>query len=273
LDNANLEAANFAQSNLSEASFINANLKSANFREANCLETDFTHAYLTGACLDAWNIDHRTQLSNADCQYVYLLSNGSDNPKHWTEQRPNSGVFQPGEFTKLFQEMLNTIDLIFQNGVDWRAFIKTFDQLRIENETSNLTIQSIENKGDGCVVVRVKTDEKANKEYLHQAFQERYARELKLIEERFQAEISEKSERIIELKDQVQRWCQQTSQLSQIIGTMADKQDQGKRIIIMGSGSTYHETTVSDRAQYAERDINNETAQNMSQDDVIEPKE
>ena len=61
--------------------------------------TDFYQANLTGACLEAWNIDSTTQLEGAIADYVYLRNNQG-------ERRPSSGEFAPGEFTKLFQKVL-----------------------------------------------------------------------------------------------------------------------------------------------------------------------
>lgn len=81
---------------------------------------------MTGTCLEAWNIDSTTELSGAICKYVYLLNNQR-------ERRPSSGEFQPGEFTKLFEEVLDTVDLIFRNRIDWKAFAYSFNQLQVEN--------------------------------------------------------------------------------------------------------------------------------------------
>ena len=150
-----------------------ANLEFANLTETQALATDFTGAYFTGACLEAWNIDATTKLDRADCQFVYLL----EDPKPGTddrERRPSSGEFAPREFTKLFEEVLNTIDLIFRNGIDWKAFVAAFKQLQVENEGTELTIQSIENKGDGVIVVKVSVPPDANKEHLHRNFTQSY---------------------------------------------------------------------------------------------------
>ncbi len=105
---------------------------------------------MTGACVEAWNIKSSTKLDNVDCRFIYLL----ENPKPGTddrERRPSSGEFQPGEFTKLFEEVLNTVDLIFRDGIDWKAFVAAFKKVQVENEDTELAIQSIENKGDGVV--------------------------------------------------------------------------------------------------------------------------
>ena len=119
----NLNEANLKQANLSEATLYQGNLEGANLTETQALVTDFTAASFTGACLEAWNIDGNTKLDRVDCRFVYLL----EYPKPGTGDRdrlPSSGEFAPGEFTKLFEKVLNTIDLIFRNGIDWKAFGK-----------------------------------------------------------------------------------------------------------------------------------------------------
>ena len=148
LERANLQTANLRLANISEASLQYANLAGANLSEVNAVNTDLRHATLTGACVENWNIDATTQLDEVDCQYIYLL-NGQK------ERRPSSGEFQPGEFTKLFAEMFDTVDLIFRNGVDWKAFIAALKEVQVQNEDTPLQMQSIANKGDGVIVVKV----------------------------------------------------------------------------------------------------------------------
>ncbi|NEQ83548.1 MAG: pentapeptide repeat-containing protein [Moorea sp. SIO2I5] len=130
LKGAHLNKANLKLADLSEATLEDANLEWANLTEAQAVGTDFPHAYFTGACLEAWNIESSTKLADVDCRFVYLLENpepGTDN----RERRPSSGEFQPGEFTKLFQEVLDTVDLIFRNGVDWKAFLAAFKKVQV----------------------------------------------------------------------------------------------------------------------------------------------
>ncbi len=73
--------------------FVRANLRGSSLRGLNLRDINLSQADLTGTCLKAWNIDSTTQLAGARCDYVYLLG-------HHQERRPNSGHFQPGEFTK-----------------------------------------------------------------------------------------------------------------------------------------------------------------------------
>jgi hypothetical protein len=40
--------------------------------------------------------------------------------------------FDPGEFTKLFQKARVTVDLIFLHGIDWQAFLVSFQHYRLK---------------------------------------------------------------------------------------------------------------------------------------------
>jgi uncharacterized protein YjbI with pentapeptide repeats len=196
---ANLIGVDLTQANLTRADLSNAllhktDLKDANLREANVLGADLTGAYLAGACIEAWNLDATTILKNVDCQHIFLLE--QPNRYGTRERRPSSGNFAPGEFTKLFQEVLSTIDLIFQNGIDWKAFVTAFKTLQVQNQETELTIQSIENKGDGVVVVRVDAPPDANKEKLHSEFNQNYDDALKALEAKYQAELQAKENEI-----------------------------------------------------------------------------
>lgn len=195
LAGADLNKANLKFADLSEATLADANLDGANLTEVSAVGTDFTRASMTGACLEAWNIESSTKLDQVDCQYVYLL----ENPKPKTddrERRPSSGVFQPGEFTKLFEEVLDTVDLIFRNGVDWKAFVAAFKKVQVENEDTPLEIQGIENKGDGVVVVKVKVPPDTDKEKIHQDFTQNYELALKEVEAKYKAELAAKDKEI-----------------------------------------------------------------------------
>jgi uncharacterized protein YjbI with pentapeptide repeats len=187
LDGVDLENANLKRADLSDATLKDANLKNANFTEALVLHTDFTGAQMTGACLEAWNIDSTTNLDQVDCQYVYLLNQQK-------ERRPSSGDFASGEFTKLFQGVLSTIDLLFRDGIDWKAFIYSFDALVQENP--ELSIQSIENKGDGFVVIRVNAPPDADKAKIQSEFNQTYEDKLKALKSDYQKQLQAKDEQI-----------------------------------------------------------------------------
>lgn len=191
---ADLSYANLKAADLSEATFQDACLEWVNLTQTQAIGTDFTNSQITGACgLATWNIDSTTQLEWVDCRWIYLL----EYPKAGTddrERRPSSGEFATGEFTSLFQEVLHTVDLIFQNGIDWKAFISTFKRVQVENESTKLDVQSIENKGDGVVIVKVRVPPTANKGKLHSRFMQIYVENLKILEEKYQAELRGREE-------------------------------------------------------------------------------
>jgi uncharacterized protein YjbI with pentapeptide repeats len=209
LSGVDLQQADLQWADLSEAILQQANLRDANLRETLALGTDFRHAYLTGACLEAWNIDSTTQLDQADCQFVYLL-------RDQQERRPSSGNFDPGEFTKLFQEVLSTVDLIFRDGIDWKAFTYSFNQLVLDNEGTELSIQSIENKGDGVVVVRVNAPPNADKAKLHSEFNQTYETTIKTLKAKYHAELQAKDE-------QITIYRQQSADMQEITRLMASR--------------------------------------------------
>jgi len=195
-----LVGADFTEADLSQATLEGAELQHANLTKTQVLGTEFRQANLTGACLEAWNIDSTTQLDGTLCDYIYLL-------KPPQERRPSSGIFQPGEFTKLFEEVLDTIDLIFQNGIDWKAFAKAFDKVRVDNDGTELTIQSIENKGDGVIVVRVDAPPNSNKEKIHSEFKQTYEEIRQQLEVQYKQQLNAKDREIgIYEQQSVQMW-------------------------------------------------------------------
>ncbi|ACB54147.1 rfrA family pentapeptide repeat [Crocosphaera subtropica ATCC 51142] len=226
LKGAYLTGADFKQADLTEADLCNgmlqgANLEGVNLTKVQALGTDFRETKLTGACgLETWNIDSNTRLEKIDCQFIYLLSGNR-------ERRPNSGYFQPGEFPKLFQEVVDTVDLIFRKGVDWKAFLTAFNQLQIEQEGKTLEIRSIENKGDGFIVVKVNVSPDANKEQIHDSFVQNYELALKTIEEKYQAELRGRQGQIELYRQQLeyerQHYRKQNANLQKIIDLLANQ--------------------------------------------------
>ena len=209
LEGANLQAANLRLANISEASLQYANLAGANLTEVNAVNADLRHATLTGACVENWNIDATTQLDEVDCQYIYLL-NGQK------ERRPSSGEFQPGEFTKLFAEMFDTVDLIFRNGVDWKAFIAALKEVQVQNEDTPLQVQSIANKGDGVIVVKVHVPSDTDKEKIHQEFNQNYQLQLAAIEAQYKAQLTAK-------ETEIAIYRQQSVDMMEITKTLANR--------------------------------------------------
>lgn len=152
---ANLNSACFKEADLSFSDLTNANFRGCDLRDAQLIAaqamgTDFTKARFTGACLEGWSINGRTNLDSISCDYIYLERKHS----HEEERLPVSGRhpndatidFRPGEFKALFQKDLQTAELSFSNGIDWQAFFLTFQRLCETYQNENLSVQAIEKK-------------------------------------------------------------------------------------------------------------------------------
>lgn len=227
-----LRDANLTEADLSGATLQEACLERTNLTKTQALEANFNGAKLTGACLEAWNIDSTTQLDRAICDYVYLLNNQR-------ERRPSSGEFASGEFAKLFREVLHTVDLIFRNGINREAFNYSFEKLRVENEEIELSVQGIEDLGDGVVVVRVKVPPETNKAQIHSDFTQSYEFALKAIEARYQAELKLKDEQIAIYRQQTDRQLKLLeSKLDNILelGASAEVRSVGNKLVFLNVG-------------------------------------
>ncbi|NET01026.1 MAG: hypothetical protein F6K61_10715 [Sphaerospermopsis sp. SIO1G1] len=180
-----------------------ANLQDANLREAILLQTqlldaDLSGATLTDACIQDWNINKNTCFKNVNCQRVYLKRTSQG---HFLEPKPDSGEFLPGEFEKWITEVRDTIDLIFQNGLNWRAFVFSLTQTAINNHGLDLSVRSIENKDDGVVVVKIGVAVQTNKSTIHEEITNNYNQAVKTIASKDELILNAKDKEIPRLQD------------------------------------------------------------------------
>ncbi|MDZ7962482.1 MAG: pentapeptide repeat-containing protein [Aulosira sp. DedQUE10] len=227
LDYSDMSYADLTEADISAATFVGATLEGANLAKVQAIATNFQQTKLTAACLESWNIDSTTQLAGVICDYVYLLN-------HQQERRPSSGTFASGEFTKLFQVAINTVDLIFRNGLNLQALTVALAKVKAENEDSLLAITSIENKGDDFVVVRVDVATDVNKTKIHAELTQNYEFALKSLEAKYQAELKNKDEQIT-LYRQHQA---DLKELMQMIAPAAKKTVDSKLVVLkLGQGN------------------------------------
>jgi uncharacterized protein YjbI with pentapeptide repeats len=181
LISADLSATNLSSTDLSATDFSNANLCDANLKAGQALNTNFANATLTGACIEDWNINAQTNLQGVECHYIYLKSD-SDNGG-LADRRPNDPhkIFAAGEFLALVQKSLETVDLIFANGIDWKAFFSSYQELNAQYADYDLAIQAIEQKGESFII-RLEVDAEANKGAIEFQAKELYETKLRLVE-------------------------------------------------------------------------------------------
>ncbi|MFG6105369.1 pentapeptide repeat-containing protein [Leptothoe sp. EHU-05/26/07-4] len=230
LSGANLTHADFTEADLTNAhlghstlirtKFINASLVGADFTRASALEANFTESNLTGACIQEWNIGTSTNFSNVTCDYFFLLQGNN-------ERRPSDAndFFQAGEFVALVQRSLNTVDLVFSDGIDWQAFFQSFQDLRSQYTDQDLSIQAIEKKRGGAFVVRVEVAEGADKSAIESKVKQLYESQLKQIEAHYEKQLRLQGE---QHSDEIQRLIaaerQEKATLMGVLTTMASQQ-------------------------------------------------
>lgn len=108
LSEANLKMTYLGGANLTQANLRMANLSGANLEQTQAVNTNFRQAIFTGSCLENWQINRATNLDDVICDFVYL--------RHPQQERlPSSGNFANGEFTQLFQNVLDAADSKFSS--------------------------------------------------------------------------------------------------------------------------------------------------------------
>ncbi|MBN8564240.1 MAG: pentapeptide repeat-containing protein [Leptolyngbya sp. UWPOB_LEPTO1] len=209
----NFAEAIFREANLREATFRGADLRNADFSAANLSGVDFrgadlSNTRLTGACVEGWNISSDTKTVNVLCDYLYIKG-------LYQERRPSHGTFAPGQFSALFQQALETVDLIFADGIDWQAFFQSFQELRTQYD--NLSIQAIEKKSGGAFVIRLEVPPEADKAAIESQAKQLYEGQIRLLEER----VSEYRDEVIFLRQSLR---QSNTNIERIVETMAENQ-------------------------------------------------
>ncbi|MGB3495601.1 MAG: pentapeptide repeat-containing protein [Elainellaceae cyanobacterium] len=179
LDGADLEKASFKRSDLSDASVQSANLKDANLTETLCIRTNFSHAYFTGACLQEWNINHETNLSFIDCQYIFLLEHPNCHGDR--DRRPHAPykVFNPGDFELLYCKVTATVQLLLRDEIDATSFQTALQQ--VKSKHPNTCLMGVERKGFDTLVT-LGIPEATDKSEIEQVWDDAYNMRLQAVE-------------------------------------------------------------------------------------------
>ena len=152
LNGVDLKGANLTGADISNATLHYADLQGANLREVLAIGADFTHAYLTGACLEAWNIDHTTKLEAVDCQYIFRLEQPNEFGSRERLPHNSDKLFQPGDFENYFKEVLDTVQLLIRKGATPQDFRAAFEALMKNHNVAANDIQGWQRKGDDLLL-------------------------------------------------------------------------------------------------------------------------
>ena len=103
------------------------------------------------------------------CDYVYREFENA----RPADRYPSDRNFKPGEFESLYQKVINSVELIFQDQVDWRALSFAFEKFQIEDDGLGLELKGVEQRG-GYWIVKVAHGEGVTKQQVEQRVQGTY---------------------------------------------------------------------------------------------------
>nr|WP_263012362.1 pentapeptide repeat-containing protein [Laspinema sp. D3c] len=206
LSEAKLDNAYLARAELFGATLIQASLKNCKLMYIIALKSNFEGADLTGACITDWHINSETNFTNVICDYIYYRCQwiSSTESYQFSERRPHdiTKTFAPGEFgVTIVRQAIETVDLIFRDGIEWKAFFTSFVELQDEAKGS-ISIQAIENKNDGNFLIRLNVPAGFDKAEIETLAYQKYERELALIEQYYRCELNAKDREIVIYKQQ-----------------------------------------------------------------------
>ncbi|HAC64732.1 MAG TPA: pentapeptide repeat-containing protein [Cyanothece sp. UBA12306] len=204
---ADLSGADLSWANLSEANFEKTNMAEAVLVSAQIFNTNFSSAVLTGICIKDWKIDFNINLDNVVCQYVFL---------EWDHQErrptnPNQS-FKSGDFARFVTQEVEIFELVFNEGIDWNLFLKSFKKIQASLTYEMLDIQGIEQKNNESLIISLVVPKELNKYQLKASFWKKYQTLLKA---------EDTSNELLKAEILIKR--QQDSQILNIIETMAHK--------------------------------------------------
>jgi len=152
LNGVNLKGATLTGADLSYATLHHTDLRHANLREVMAIGSDFSHAHLTAACLEGWNIDHTTTLAHIDCQFIFRLEQPNEFGSRERLPHDSDKIFQPGDFEKYFKEVLDTVQLLIRRGATPQDFRAAFEALMQNHNVTADDVQGWQRKGDDLLV-------------------------------------------------------------------------------------------------------------------------
>ena len=136
---ANLTQANLDQADIGKANLSKANLHKANLRATRACFTIFNYSILTAACIEKLVINRQTCFNHVVCDYLYLRYERALRRPRNIETQMSSG-----EFTAIIEQLLETVELVFEEPLDWSALISTFQKLQLQYPTTAVQIKAVE---------------------------------------------------------------------------------------------------------------------------------
>ena len=187
----------FSYLNLAGLVFSGLNLEDVDFSHSNLCGADLSHTKMTGVIIENWNIDTRTQLNEIDCAYVYLAQNQQ-------QRNPPEGDFSINEFSKLYQQIADTIDFIAHNKDELEALMTAVNVIKEQKGGEAIFVQTIERKADS-VVVKLKAPEGFDREQIYKQVKKEQKKKFKHLKSAHKQALLEKDGKIEQLNAEKQQ--------------------------------------------------------------------
>jgi uncharacterized protein YjbI with pentapeptide repeats len=206
LHGTDLREATLIRANLNGANLTGANLTGANLFKAQALGTNFTQAILEATCVEDWSIDRETNFSGAIFAAVGLDSSQSislpPQSSLAVNLHSNHQLNSPTHSLSALDEVKSvdgtpeTIELVFNDGIDWQAFLLAFQDLQAEYGEQNLLIQAIANPNELTCIIQLSFPSGASKADIESQAKKLYEVQLKALELSYQTELQATDEQI-----------------------------------------------------------------------------
>lgn len=165
LKNADLTDAKLAEANLNGAHLCGACLLGAELAQSQLDGANLNGTALTGAYIGFWNVTARTQISDVECDYVFLNVSKNDAESSGYKRKPDSWetCFSRGEFSDFVKPLVTTLDFYYNRDFNFTAFALAFCNICQRYPDADIDISSIEKKGEdkNSILIRasVRSDE------------------------------------------------------------------------------------------------------------------
>lgn len=226
LNDADLSHANLSHADLTGADLGGVDLSHADLTDVKALMTNFEKATLSGAVIEDWHIGKSTRLDGVKCDYIYRKRDPKTGKPTARLPADSNSTFAPGEFAqrfKIFESALETIDLTFSEGLDWKAFFASFQELRQQYPDDEIAIQGIENKGD-AFIVRLEVSQQADEGRIEARAKQLYATQLKVIETQYEKQLRAQGNHLEDVRRVIEVERREKATLMRVFETMANQQ-------------------------------------------------
>ena len=166
LSGLNLKNTNLRDFDLYDATLVGTQLQGADLRGAN----------ITGACIDNWEIDRHTELSQVKCDYIYM---SHQNGQRLNKVPTGDSNFSPDghEFSQFARALIDTLDITHKlsDSVNPETILRTLKDISKEYREPLLEIIAAENR-EKLIRLRVRTSGKNTNKFLEDKYAEKYSR-------------------------------------------------------------------------------------------------